>query len=93
MAMASATSPENKEIEIISVWVAPEARRGGLATALVAALVSWARQQEVARVALDVREDNINAIDLYRQCGFVDVGRSPNSAPDAPERRMLRVLG
>jgi ribosomal protein S18 acetylase RimI-like enzyme len=91
--MASATSPDNKEIEVISMWVAPEARRNGVGTALVAAIVSWALEQDVVRVVLDAREGNSSAIDLYRRCGFTDVGQSPNSDRDAPERRMVRVLG
>jgi ribosomal protein S18 acetylase RimI-like enzyme len=91
--MASATSPDNKEIEVISMWVAPEARRIGVGTALIAAIVSWALDQDVVRVVLDVREGNSSAIDLYRRCRFADVGQSPNSDRDAPERRMVRVLG
>jgi ribosomal protein S18 acetylase RimI-like enzyme len=90
--MASATSPESDEVELISMWVAPEARKIGVATALIEAIAEWALAEGAARVALDVRDDNMIAIALYRACGFVDVGRSQNSEPDAPERRMLRVL-
>jgi len=90
--MASATSPENEEVELISMWVAPEARKAGVATALIEAVVEWACDEGVARVALDVRDDNATAIALYRACGFVDAGRSLNSEPGAPERRMLRAL-
>jgi ribosomal protein S18 acetylase RimI-like enzyme len=90
--MASATSPENDEVELISMWVAPEARKSGVATALIEAIVRWASAEGVARVALDVRDDNLAAIALYRACGFADAGQSPNSEPGAPERRMLRSL-
>lgn len=90
--MASARSPDNGAVELISMWVAPEARRSGVATALIEAIVAWALAKGASLVALDVREDNIAAIDLYRACGFVDVGESQNSEPDATERRMVRLL-
>jgi ribosomal protein S18 acetylase RimI-like enzyme len=90
--MASATSPANDEVEVISMWVAPEARRSGVATALIAAIGTWAFDEGATRLALDVRDDNVSAIDCYTASGFVHVGQSHNSQPDAPERRMLRLL-
>jgi ribosomal protein S18 acetylase RimI-like enzyme len=90
--MASATSPQGGEVELISMWVAPDSRRSGVATALIEAIGEWALAEGAIRVALDVRDDNMSAIDLYTACGFVDVGRSHNSGPDSPERRMVRLL-
>lgn len=90
--MASATSPVDDEIEVISMWVAPEARGRAVGAALIEAIVVWALEQRVSRVALDVRETNVSAINLYKRPGFVDVGLPPDSGPDAPERRMLRLL-
>ena len=90
--MGSATSPVDDEIELISMWVAPEARGRGVGAALIEAIVVWALEHHVSRVALDVREDNISAINLYKRLGFVDVGLALNSEGDAPERRMLRLL-
>lgn len=90
--MASATSPVDGETEIISMWVAPEARTQGVGAALVGSIVTWARQHGVLRVGLDVRVGNVAAVALYESCGFVDVGPSPNSGPDTPERRMVRRL-
>jgi ribosomal protein S18 acetylase RimI-like enzyme len=90
--MASATSPVDEEIELISMWVSPEARGKGIGAVLIEAIVVCALEQHVSRVALDVKEDNMNAISLYKRLDFVDVGPSPNSEPDAPERRMLRQL-
>jgi ribosomal protein S18 acetylase RimI-like enzyme len=90
--MASATSPVDDEIELISIWVAPEARGLGIGAALIEAIVAWAREQRVFRVALDVGEHNMSAILLYKRLGFADVGLAPNSEGDAPERRMLRLL-
>jgi ribosomal protein S18 acetylase RimI-like enzyme len=90
--MASATSPVDEEIELISMWVSPEARGKGIGAVLIEAIVVCALEQHVSRVALDVKEDNMDAISLYKRLDFVDVGLSPNSEPDAPERRMLRQL-
>lgn len=90
--MASGRSPDNDEVELISMWVAPDARRRGVATALIDAIAAWALDKGAARIALDVRDDNTAAIDLYKACAFVDVGESDNSEHDAPERRMVRLL-
>jgi ribosomal protein S18 acetylase RimI-like enzyme len=90
--MASATSPVDDEVEIISMWVAPEARGRAVGAALIEAVVVWALEQHVLRVALDVRETNVRAINLYKRLGFVDVGLSPGSGRDVPERRMVRLL-
>jgi ribosomal protein S18 acetylase RimI-like enzyme len=91
--MASATSPVDDEVELISMWVAPEARGRAVGTALIEAIVVWALEQHVLRVALDVRETNVSAINLFERLSFVDVGLSPGSGLDAPERRMFRLLG
>ena len=90
--MASATSPVDDEVELISMWVAPEARGRAVGAALIEAIVVWALEQHVPRVALDVRRTNVSTINLFERLGFVDVGLSPGSGPDAPERRMLRLL-
>ena len=81
------------ESELISMWVAPEARGKAVGATLIDAILEWARQQPVLWVALNVREHNTRAINLYARLGFVDAGLSPHSDPNAPERRMLRLLG
>ena len=90
--MASATSPVDDEVEVISTWVAPQTRGRAVGTALIEAIVVWAVEQHVTRVALDVEGTNVSAINLYKRLGLVDVGLSPGSSPDVPERRMLRPL-
>jgi ribosomal protein S18 acetylase RimI-like enzyme len=90
--MVSATPLEDDLVELISMWVAPEARRTGVAKALIDETIGWARDEGASQVALDVRENNVSALALYRACGFVDVGESPNLGPDTPERRMSRRL-
>jgi ribosomal protein S18 acetylase RimI-like enzyme len=91
--MASATAPVGDEVELISMWVAPEVRGHGVGDALVEAVVSWARTQLVARVGLDVRESNHAAIALYARNAFVDAGWAGEPTDAFAERRMVRELG
>ena len=56
---------------IWGVYVAPEARRAGVARALMAATLAYAHSvPELARVSLMVGEDNGAARTLYGQLGF-----------------------
>jgi ribosomal-protein-alanine N-acetyltransferase len=63
------------EAEVLTVGVIPTARKRGIGTALLAALLDEARRREVAEVFLDVRFDNDDAQRIYRREGFVEVGR------------------
>jgi len=90
--MASATAPENGEVELISMWVAPAARGRGVGASLVQAIVAWAGAQGATKLCLDVRQANRFAIDLYERIGFVDVGWASEAGDPFPERRMVREL-
>ncbi len=59
----------------IGVSVAEGSRRQGVATALFAAVVDWARAAGVSELQLDVQEINEPARALYETLGFVDTGR------------------
>jgi ribosomal protein S18 acetylase RimI-like enzyme len=52
------------------LWVAPAARRRGLGTAVVAALLSWAAERGAATAYLQVRGHNATALGLYTRLGF-----------------------
>ncbi|TNE89712.1 MAG: N-acetyltransferase [Deltaproteobacteria bacterium] len=52
--------------ELISLWVAPEARGRGVGERLVHAVLAWAD----GPVVLEVRASNGPAIDLYERLGF-----------------------
>ncbi len=60
------------------LYVQPQARRRGVARALVDLTLERARARGCRRVELDVTEDNRAALDLYRQAGFDEF---PKSAP------------
>ena len=59
---------------LVSMWVAPEARRQGVGSALVEAVVQWARGEGVMRLLLDVSELNEPAIAFYARKGFIPTG-------------------
>ena len=61
---------------VISMWVAPHARRQGVGVLLISSLVEWARQESVAQLHLEVGVHNTAAQALYKRLGFVDTGRS-----------------
>jgi ribosomal-protein-alanine N-acetyltransferase len=63
------------EAEILTLAVAPTARRKGLGRALTLACAEMLRAQGVGQLFLEVGEDNPAAIALYETCGFVQAGR------------------
>ena len=52
------------------IWVAPEARRQGVATALLAGVTEWACAQGVDGVGSDAEADNAESIAWHRAAGF-----------------------
>jgi ribosomal protein S18 acetylase RimI-like enzyme len=60
---------------LYSMWVEPGARGTGVAGAIVAAVVEWAREAGYPVLGLGVTTTNARAIALYRRLGFVDSGR------------------
>lgn len=57
-----------------AVWVAPEARGSGAATALIQAVVEWARAAGYGSLRLEVGDTNEHAVRLYSRIGFVPTG-------------------
>lgn len=58
----------------LSVSVKKEYWRRGIGTALLDALIVWARRAQVMAIELEVLAGNRAAIDLYHKMGFWDVG-------------------
>ncbi len=67
-----------EEAEILTLAVAPQARRRGVGLALVNAAAGLARQGGASSLVLEVGEDNPGAIALYGASGFVQVGLRRN---------------
>lgn len=77
---------------LISMWVAPEARRQGIGSALVDAVVHWARTRELNRLFLDVGEGNAPAIALYTRKGFVPNGEVGTLPPPRDHVREIQFV-
>jgi GNAT superfamily N-acetyltransferase len=79
---------------LYGMWVAPEARGAGLGRRLVEAVVGWARTRALGALGLDVSEERIPAVALYRACGFVPTGkRTPlDHHPGKTDIQMVRRL-
>jgi GNAT superfamily N-acetyltransferase len=76
---------------LISMWVAPEARRRGIATDLIDAVVGWARSEGFVRLILDVAEGNTPAMALYTHKGFVPNGTIGRLPPPREHIREIQV--
>lgn len=63
------------EAELLTLAVAPEARRLGLGRRLVARFLYQAQLRGAERAFLEVAADNAAAIALYESAGFVGAGR------------------
>lgn len=66
-------APQSARWLIANVAVHPDHRRRGLAQAMLQATLDFIRGQGGAEVMLQVDDDNLGAISLYRQLGFTDV--------------------
>ncbi len=66
------------EAEILSIGVAPNWQRAGVAAGLLQGLSRAARRGDAKRIFLDVAEDNEAALALYRKLGFLEAGRRKN---------------
>jgi ribosomal protein S18 acetylase RimI-like enzyme len=87
--------PENPaHTELVSMWVAPEARGRCIGRQLVGAVVGWGRQHGATSVGLWVTETNAPARKLYESCGFMYSGERQllPSHPGLSEVAMRLVL-
>ena len=63
------------EAELLTLAIAPEARRLGLGRKLLARFLYQARLRGAETAYLEVAADNAAALALYRQAGFSEAGR------------------
>jgi len=63
---------------ILTLDVIPECQRKGIGTRLLQELERIFREKGVAIVRLEVREDNVPALKLYRKFGYRRVGKLRN---------------
>jgi len=65
------------ELHVLNVAVAPEARRRGVARAILDRVEAEGREQGARIAMLEVRRGNAPAIALYRTLGYREVGVRP----------------
>jgi [ribosomal protein S18]-alanine N-acetyltransferase len=80
------------EAELLRVGVDPEARRQGLARALLVEGLERLRRLDVQVCFLEVRVDNKPAIDLYESLGFCCTGHRKGYYRDGTDA-LIFVLG
>jgi [ribosomal protein S18]-alanine N-acetyltransferase len=78
--------------ELESVAVDAETRRLGVGRRLCAAVISWCRELGAEGVELEVRSGSEGAIALYRELGFVAVGRRGGYYREPAEDALLMQL-
>lgn len=86
--------PDDPRPELVAMFVCPEARGGGVAQALVDAVVGWARERKADGLTLWVTAANTAAVALYARCGFRRTGESKplDHSPAVETIRMVRDL-
>ena len=65
------------EAELISIGVSPDARRTGIAAAMIGIMEGELKKNGIKSVFLEVAENNIPARKLYEQNGYVQIGIRP----------------
>jgi GNAT superfamily N-acetyltransferase len=79
---------EDGAVELVSMWVAPDARGTGVADRLVGAVLDAARDRGHGTTVLWVSDGNRAAERLYERHGFVRTGRVQPIDDDDPGRGM-----
>ncbi len=80
------------EAEILTLAVAPAARRQRRGRALLAASVARAREAGAHRMMLEVSAENTPARALYQAAGFAEVGRRQHYYEDGSDALILAAM-
>ncbi len=79
------------EAEVLTLAVAPSARRRGIATGLLRATTERVRAHGGGALFLEVAIGNAAALALYRREGFIEVGRRRHYYTDSSDALVLRM--
>lgn len=63
-----------EEAQICNVAVLPQYRRRGIGTRLLETVADFSKVQGCERIELEVNTANVEAVELYKKCGFEVVG-------------------
>jgi ribosomal-protein-alanine N-acetyltransferase len=78
------------EVEVLTLAVAPAARRQGLGTRLLDAAMTQATSRGARVAFLEVSIGNVAARTLYARAGFTPTGRRPRYYADGTDALVLR---
>lgn len=79
------------EAEVLTLAVAPQARRQGIARALLEAARNETRLRGGRTIFLEVAVGNLPARELYCRFGFTEAGRRHRYYPDLSDALVLRM--
>ena len=77
------------EVQLVSLWVDPDARGRGVARSLIRAVATWARDRGAADVVLFVQEANAPGRALYVRAGFRPTGAREPVGPGRPGFKLV----
>lgn len=80
------------EMHLLNLAVHPDWRRMGIAAAMLHRLMSVAREENTAKIFLEVRTSNRSAQILYRKLGFIPIGIRPKYYTDNGEDAVVMCL-
>ncbi|MEN1943523.1 ribosomal protein S18-alanine N-acetyltransferase [Luteimonas sp. MJ293] len=80
------------EAHLLNICVDPKLQSHGHGRRLLHALLKIAHQQGAERMYLEVRPSNVNAVALYHDEGFNEIGRRPRYYPDHEGREDALVM-
>ncbi|WP_441247572.1 N-acetyltransferase family protein [Kitasatospora sp. McL0602] len=91
VAMASGVPSDGDPVaaELISMWVAPQARGRGVGDGLITEIARWAAEEGYATLKLAVMPHNDAAIALYRRHGFTDTDEPGDLLDDGVSRELV----
>ncbi len=81
----------DREAEVLTLAVTPEARGCGVATALLQQAVTRLAAAGAVVVFLEVSVKNTAALALYTRAGFAEVGRRPSYYSDGSDALVMRL--
>ncbi len=78
------------DAELVSMWTAPDARRQGIARAMIATAIAWAQESGADQIHLWVTVGNDGARLLYESAGFGLTGDT-QPLPSDPSKLTFRM--
>jgi ribosomal protein S18 acetylase RimI-like enzyme len=94
LALCFTDEEDPRKAQLISMWVASEARRNGVGGRLIHAIEAWAAERGIGTLQLMVTSVNEAATKFYERLGFTKTGRTepyPND-PALEEHEMTKTI-